>query len=91
MITMNILNKITNQPNQLHSQAKIHLQDLYLHLLLHTNNFSVAYARKPIYSLSMSGLNFNYHNTLLLIIFLVICFFIKIVMLINHHCNLQLS
>ena len=62
MITMNILNKITNQPNQLHSQAKIHLQDLYLHLLLHTNNFSVAYARKPIYSLSMSGLNFNYHK-----------------------------
>ena len=30
-------------------------------------------------------------NTLLLIIFLVICFFIKIVMPINHHCNRQFS
>lgn len=67
------------------------LGDLHLHLLLHTNGFSVTYARKPIQSPSMSGLYFNYHKYLLLIIFLVICFFIKIVMLINHHCNRQFS
>lgn len=49
--------KLICMPKHIHT-----LQTLHANSLLHINGFSVTYARKPIFSLSMSELYFNYHK-----------------------------